>query len=83
MLVMLEQIRLQVVCFLIGCLAIVQVRRQKVVSASLFELRKRGAQQKPRYRRSSDAEEEQIEFSVIEQETIPLVETSSNPLEVV
>jgi hypothetical protein len=77
------QIRFQVFCFLIGAMALTSVRRQKRIGASLFDQRKIGAQQKPRERRSSDAEEEMVEFIRVDQESVPLVDTSSNPLEVI
>ena len=82
-------------CLLIGSVAFSSARRQKAVTASLFEQRKHGAQQKPRRRRDSDWEREQeqgdtIEFTQIvpedgerAEETVPLMETSNNPLEVV
>jgi hypothetical protein len=80
------QIQFQVFCFLIGAMALASVRRQKSFSASLFDQRKIGEQQKPRGRRSSsDAEEEEemVEFNRVDLESVPLVDTSSNPLEVI
>jgi hypothetical protein len=77
------QIRFQIFCFLFGAMALASVRGQKRLGASLFDQRKIGAQQKPRGRRSSDAEEEMIEFTRVDQESVPLVDTSSNPLEVI
>lgn len=71
------------------------VRRQKRVSASLFEQRKLAAeaarQQAKKARRSSEYvennQDEEIEFTRIDQqqqdEMIPLVDTSSNPLEII
>lgn len=71
-------------CLLIGSMAFMSVRKQKRVSASLFDQRKQTLKQK-KGRRGSDFfnEEEEIEFTKIDQESVPLVESSSNPLEVV
>jgi hypothetical protein len=76
------------ICLVIGSLAFASVRRQKRLSASLFDQRKQGLAQQakpPRGRRNSDVEEEEvIEFSsMTNQEMVPLVVTSSNPLEVI
>ena len=71
-------------CVLVGSMAFVSVRRQKRLSASLFDQRKQGTQTRPRGRRDSDAMEVEIEFSKVDtQETVPLVDTSNNPLEII
>lgn len=55
-----------------------------MASASLFDQRKYGAQQKPRRKTSILVqEEEEIEFTQLESETIPLVENSNNPLAII
>ena len=60
------------------------VKRQKRVSASLFDQRKERQQEsKRRGRRESDIIQEDVELTRMEQETVPLVERSSNPLEVI
>jgi len=60
------------------------VKRQKRVSASLFDQRKERQQEsKRRGRRESDIIQEDVELTRMEQETVPLVESSSNPLEVI
>lgn len=83
-------------CLLLGVLALMNVRRQKRANASLFDQRKQASEAAAakRRRRSSDYEEGlngsshsnpelEIEFSRIDEETVPLVETSSNPLAVI
>lgn len=80
-------------CLLIGSLAFASVRKQKRLSASLFDQRKQGIngtaatpQQPPRGRRDSNLvtpdsreSEEEIEFTpMTNQETIPLVRVDSN-----
>ena len=60
------------------------VKRQKRVSDSLFDQRKERQQEsKRRGRRESDIIQEDVELTRMEQETVPLVESSSNPLEVI
>ena len=61
------------------------VRKQKRANASLFDQRKN-----KKSRRSSDYDQEgqnntehEIEFSRVDEEVVPLVETSSNPLAVI
>lgn len=77
-------IRLQMFCCLIGGMALMSVKRQKRVSASLFDQRKERQQEsKRRGRRESDIIQEDVELTRMEQETVPLVESSSNPLEVI
>jgi hypothetical protein len=68
-------------CFLLGSMAFASVKKQKRLSASLFDQRKRGVQLNGRHQR--DTGEEVIEFSRIEEESVPLVHSSSNPLEVI
>jgi hypothetical protein len=84
-------VRLQMFCLLIGSMAFMSVKRQKKVSASLFDQRKQAAAPpKPpptqRGRRDSDAHTngEEVEMARIDRETVPLLmENSSNPLEVI
>ena len=64
-------------------MAFMSVRKQKRVSASLFDQRKQTLKQKKGRRGSDFFNEEEIEFTKIDQESVPLVESSSNPLEVV
>eukprot|EP00173_Palmaria_palmata_P002654 Plantae.Rhodophyta-Palmaria_palmata.ctg27723.p1 GENE.Plantae.Rhodophyta-Palmaria_palmata.ctg27723~~Plantae.Rhodophyta-Palmaria_palmata.ctg27723.p1 ORF type:complete len:137 (-),score=11.69 Plantae.Rhodophyta-Palmaria_palmata.ctg27723:337-747(-) len=76
------QIRLQMFCLLLGSMAAMRIRKEKRVSASLFDQRSQGGADKPpdpRKRRNSDG----IRPHVIEQEMTPLVSTNGNPLEVV
>ena len=71
-------------CCLIGGMALMSVKRQKRVSDSLFDQRKERQQEsKRRGRRESDIIQEDVELTRMEQETVPLVESSSNPLEVI
>lgn len=75
-------------CLLIGSMAAMSVRRQKRFNTSLFDQRKRAANERNKgKRRGSDFhnEEEEIEFTNMNNnsETVPLVENSSNPLEVI
>ena len=81
---------MQVFCFLIGSIALLHVRKQKIQSASLFEQRKHGAQQKPMKPRYSDFVngsgnnrsgangDDEIELSRMEIESIPLIGDTSN-----
>mmetsp|Transcript_18139 Transcript_18139/g.50365 ORF Transcript_18139/g.50365 Transcript_18139/m.50365 type:complete len:95 (+) Transcript_18139:912-1196(+) len=75
-------------CLVIGGVAVLSVRKQKRVSASLFDQRKFGAQQKPKRNTmvtavSSVADEGEIEFSTMSstnstmEEIAPLVTSSS------
>lgn len=66
------------------------VKRQKRASASLFDQRKlaaEAARAKANMARRSEyverTQDEEIEFTCIGEETVPLVESSSNPLEIV
>jgi hypothetical protein len=61
-----------VACVLVGTAAFVSARKQKVLSASLFDQRKLGIDAKRR-RRDSSAPPEEIEMAKME-ETIPLTE---------
>jgi hypothetical protein len=68
-------------CLLIGSMAVMSVRRQKRVNSSLFDQRKQAAQQKNKGKKHN--EEEEIEFTRLDIESVPLIESSSNPLEVI
>ena len=69
-----KQVHLQVVCALLGTAAFVSARKQKVLSASLFDQRKLGsASEAKRRRRDSTAPQEIIEMASLE-ETIPLTD---------
>lgn len=61
-------------------MAFASVRRQKRLSASLFDQRKRGNRLKGRLQ--EDNEEELIEMGKIEEESLPLIR-STNRLEVI
>lgn len=71
-------------------MAFMSVRRQKRSSASLFDLRKQGVNGK-RPLRGSESQDIEIEFSNVtsrkgdpsNEEVVPLVDTSSNPLAVI
>jgi len=84
-------VRFQMICVVLGSMALISVRRLKRVTASLFDKRKMAAREESRKakekRRSSEYveshQDEEIEFSRIDQETVPLVDTSSNPLEII
>jgi nicotinic acid mononucleotide adenylyltransferase len=88
-------IRLQMLCFLIGSIAVASVRKQKRVSASLFDQRKQatnGAAQSngiPSKKNSSFVtanDDEEIEFTPMtnqEREMVPLTRISEEDLEVV
>jgi hypothetical protein len=77
------------ICALLGCMALGSVRRQKRSSASLFEQRKRAAEEARRsaqekHSNGSHAEDEQIEFTTIQQQEIfPLVAFKSGALEII
>jgi hypothetical protein len=77
-------------CLLIGSMAVMSVRRQKRATSSLFDQRKQAAKQKNKGKKGSDFsnEEEEVEFTRVDLERldlemVPLVESSSNPLEVI
>jgi hypothetical protein len=73
-------------CLLVGSMAFMSIRKQKRVTVSLFDARKNAAKEKEKQdRRDSDhvTEEEEIEFSRMDQENVPLMASSSNPLEVI
>lgn len=69
------------ICLLLGSIAFTSVRRQKRLNASLFDQRRRGMQPNPR--RQRDSSRESIGMIELSQETVPLFQSSSNPLEVV
>ena len=78
------------ICALVGLMAFLSVRRQKRASASLFDQRKlaaEAARAKAKAGRRSDyvesTQDEEIEFTSVNDEIVPLMETSSNPLEIV
>ena len=66
------QVRLQVVCVLIGTAAFVSARKQKALSASLFDQRKLGQTDSKR-RRSTAVSNQEVEMAQLE-ETIPLTD---------
>lgn len=68
--------RLEVFCLLIGGLALLSLKRQKVATASLFDQRRMAAAKNDK-RRTSDA----MEVEMTSQETVPLTDNSG--LEVV
>ena len=68
-------IRLQVFCLLLGVVSFASVRKQKAVTASLFDQRK--IQQRPDKKRASQL----IEMTAIAEEAVPLTDNST--LEVV
>jgi hypothetical protein len=78
-------VRLQVLCLLLGAVAVVSVRKQKMVSASLFDQRKLQAEQARKERERQKDQAQGIELaSVFSEETVPLTLTDNNPsLEVV
>ena len=63
-----KKVRFQVACVLIGTAAFVSARKQKVVSASLFDQRKMNAEAK---RRRRDSTQNEVEMTQME-ETEPL-----------
>ena len=80
------------ICVVVGSMAFMSVRRQKRNTASLFDQRKLAAeaarQQAKKAKRGSEYmennQDEEIEFTRLDQEeTVPLVDSSSNPLEII
>jgi hypothetical protein len=78
------------ICALVGLMAFLSVRRQKRATASLFDQRKiaaEAARAKAKAARRSDyvesTQDEEIEFTNVNDEIVPLMETTSNPLEIV
>ena len=71
---------MQVICVLIGAIAFMSVRREKRVSASLFDQRKLAEQAKRNRRDSSNDNKTSIEMTRLE-ETVPLTAMSSSDLE--
>lgn len=65
------KVRFQVVCVLIGTAAFVSARKQKVVSANLFDQRKLGDAK--RRKRDSSVANQEVEMAKME-ETVPLTE---------
>jgi nicotinic acid mononucleotide adenylyltransferase len=84
-------VRLQMMCFLIGSIAVMSVRKQKRLSASLFDQRKQGGEPMngaPGRKNSmfETANDEQIEFTPMtnqEREKVPLMQFTEDSLEVV
>ena len=77
-------------CALIGLMAFLSVRRQKRATASLFDQRKlaaEAARAKAKAARRSDyvesAQDEEIEFTNVNDEIVPLVQTTSSRIEIV
>lgn len=77
------KVRFQMVCLLVGSMAFASMRKQKRLSSSLFDQRRRGIQTNPRRQRDNNMIREDAVTIELSQESVPLFETSSNPLEVV
>jgi hypothetical protein len=78
-------VRFQVFCILLGAFAVVSVKKQKIVSASLFDQRKLQAEQERKERERERESVHGIELGSRE-ETVPLtanISNSSASLEVV
>jgi hypothetical protein len=70
-------VRLQVFCLLLGAFAVVSVRKQKIVSASLFDQRKLQAEQERKERERKRESGQSIELVSME-ETVPLTSIVSS-----
>jgi len=68
-------LQFMVACLVIGSIAVMTVRKQKRLNASLFDQRKYGAQQPKRNSGQNNSSEGEIEFSTMmtAEETAPLV----------
>jgi hypothetical protein len=71
-------VRFQVFCILLGAFAVVSVRKQKRLSATLFDQRKLQAEQERKERERERESVHGIELGSME-ETVPLTSNVSNP----
>lgn len=70
-------VRFQVFCILLGTFAVVSVRKQKIVSANLFDKRKYQAEEERKDREKERESARGIELGSME-ETVPLAANISN-----
>jgi hypothetical protein len=70
-------VRFQVFCILLGAFAVISVRKQKIISANLFDKRKYQAEEERKDRERERESAHGIELGSTE-ETVPLAANASN-----